>query len=134
MTYYAPIDGHKTDNMTNGQTTKQNGWVTHHVHSIAFIDEIGSLRRHASSTGGSETRPNPPTIVHCSAGVGRTGVTILMELLLTAIQHNETVNIRQYLKHLRSQRMALVQTPGQYKFVYQTVLFYLENSHTSRLI
>jgi tyrosine-protein phosphatase non-receptor type 14/21 len=102
-------------------------------HHPDFIDEMGSLRRHAISTS-PPSKSSPPTIVHCSAGVGRTGVTILMELLVTAIQQNERISIRRFLSHIRSQRMALVQTPGQYKFVYQAILSFLQRSKSNRLI
>jgi tyrosine-protein phosphatase non-receptor type 14/21 len=114
------------------------GWPDHGVPEnpetfLNFIDEMGSLRRHAISTS-PPSKSSPPTIVHCSAGVGRTGVTILMELLVTAIQQNERISIRRFLSHIRSQRMALVQTPGQYKFVYQAILSFLQRSKSNRLI
>lgn len=46
----------------------------------------------------------------CSAGVGRTGVFILLELALYAIQSGQDVDIGSLLSSLRSQRMYLVQT------------------------
>ncbi|XP_062507223.1 tyrosine-protein phosphatase non-receptor type 14-like [Corticium candelabrum] len=94
---------------------------------IAFINEIGSLRRQANSARGNDDTFKPPTVVHCIGGIGRTGVTILTELLLTAVQHNEPISIQHCLKLLRSQRMALVETPEQYRFVHQVLLDYLKH-------
>jgi len=52
----------------------------------AFLDELESVRRHVSAEDG--TGKLLPTLVHCSAGVGRTGVLILVELVKACLQHN----------------------------------------------
>ncbi|KAG9347227.1 hypothetical protein JZ751_004794 [Albula glossodonta] len=71
---------------------------------------------------------NPPIVVHCSAGVGRTGVVILTELMISCLEHNERVDVPVMLGRLRQQRMLMVQTISQYKFVYQVLIQFLKNS------
>ncbi|KAM4772766.1 tyrosine-protein phosphatase non-receptor type 14 [Rhinophrynus dorsalis] len=91
---------------------------------LSYLEEIQSVRRHANSSSLS----NPPVIVHCSSGVGRTGVVILTELMIRCLENNETVEIPMMLKHLREQRMFMIQTIAQYKFIYQVLIQFLESS------
>ena len=63
-----------------------------------------------------------PTIVHCSAGIGRTGVVILMESALYLIEANQPVYPLDLTREMRDQRASMIQTPGQYKFVCQAIL------------
>lgn len=62
-----------------------------------------------------------PTIVHCSAGIGRTGVLILMETAMCLVEANEPVYPLDIVKAMRDQRAMMIQTPGQYRFVCESV-------------
>ena len=66
------------------------------------------------------------TVVHCSAGVGRSGVVVLTDMLMETIAAKESFNIHSCLRELRKQRMHLVQTPHQYVFTHQAMLHYIE--------
>ncbi|XP_040831131.1 tyrosine-protein phosphatase non-receptor type 21 [Ochotona curzoniae] len=94
---------------------------------LSYLEEIQSVRRHTNST--SEPRsPSPPLLVHCSAGVGRTGVVILSEIMIACLEHNEVLDIPRVLDMLRQQRMMLVQTLCQYTFVYRVLIQFLKSS------
>lgn len=96
---------------------------------ISFLEELSTLRRYTyQEVRGVGRNRNTPVLVHCSAGVGRSGVTILCDLLLEATDHNLPLDPPKVLLHLRQQRMALVQTIAQYKFVYQVLLAYLNRA------
>uniref|UniRef100_A0A8C6IMS2 Tyrosine-protein phosphatase non-receptor type n=1 Tax=Melopsittacus undulatus TaxID=13146 RepID=A0A8C6IMS2_MELUD len=95
---------------------------------LSYLEEIQSVRRHTNSVLDSSNPCNPPIVVHCSAGVGRTGVVILTELMVGCLEHNEKVDVPMMLRHLREQRMFMIQTIAQYKFVYQVLIQFLQNS------
>ncbi|KAL4594056.1 tyrosine-protein phosphatase non-receptor type 14-like [Arapaima gigas] len=95
---------------------------------ISYLEEIQSVRRHTNSMLDTSRSLNPPIVVHCSAGVGRTGVVILTELMVSCVEHNEKVDVPMMLARLRQQRMLMVQTISQYKFVYQVLIQFLKNS------
>ncbi|XP_043929416.1 tyrosine-protein phosphatase non-receptor type 21 [Protopterus annectens] len=94
---------------------------------LSYLEEIQSVRRHTNSSADPAT-PNPPVLVHCSAGVGRTGVVILSEIMIACLEHNEVLDIPSALDMLRQQRMMMVQTYAQYTFVYCVLIQFLKNS------
>uniref|UniRef100_A0A673HM38 protein-tyrosine-phosphatase n=1 Tax=Sinocyclocheilus rhinocerous TaxID=307959 RepID=A0A673HM38_9TELE len=63
-----------------------------------------------------------PVIVHCSAGVGRTGCFIVIDAMLERIRHERTVDVYGHVTLMRSQRNYMVQTEDQYGFIHEAVL------------
>ncbi|XP_072250411.1 tyrosine-protein phosphatase non-receptor type 3 isoform X1 [Leuresthes tenuis] len=63
-----------------------------------------------------------PLMVHCSAGIGRTGVLITMETALTLLDEGRPVFPLDIVKTLRDQRAMMVQTTSQFQFVCEAIL------------
>ncbi len=66
-----------------------------------------------------------PITVHCSAGVGRTGVFITLSMVLERMRYEGMIDVFSTVKMLRTQRPAMVQTEDQYQFCYRAALEYL---------
>ncbi|XP_019851757.1 PREDICTED: receptor-type tyrosine-protein phosphatase epsilon-like [Amphimedon queenslandica] len=63
-----------------------------------------------------------PILVHCSAGVGRTGTFIAIDIALEQAKREGVVDIGGIVNRLRQQRMKMVQTLDQYVFLHDAVL------------
>nr|XP_042122938.1 receptor-type tyrosine-protein phosphatase S isoform X2 [Peromyscus maniculatus bairdii] len=85
-----------------------------------FIDFIGQVHKTKEQFG-----QDGPISVHCSAGVGRTGVFITLSIVLERMRYEGVVDIFQTVKVLRTQRPAMVQTEDEYQFCFQAALEYL---------
>ena len=74
------------------------------------------------------TSPSNPRIIHCSAGVGRTGTFIALDYLLAQVESGAILDTKEgedmiydVVNRLREQRMLMVQMEGQYQFLYEVI-------------
>ncbi|KAJ8003586.1 hypothetical protein DPEC_G00149880 [Dallia pectoralis] len=92
-------------------------WPDHGVpdDSTDFLDFVSLVR-------GKREGKEEPVVVHCSAGIGRTGVLITMETAMCLIESNWPVYPLDIVRTMRDQRAMMIQTPSQYRFVCEAIL------------
>ncbi|CAF1015092.1 unnamed protein product [Rotaria sordida] len=74
-----------------------------------------------------------PIVVHCSAGVGRTGCFVVIDALLERLKHEKTIDIYGHVTLLRAQRNYIVQTEEQYIFIYEAINEAIQSGQTEVL-
>ncbi|NXV51564.1 PTN9 phosphatase, partial [Uria aalge] len=92
---------------------------------IDFLGAVKQQQRVAVSALGPRFKGHPggpPVVVHCSAGIGRTGTFCALDICLSQLQDVGTLNIYQTVLRMRTQRAFSIQTPEQYYFCYTAVL------------
>nr|XP_033502544.1 tyrosine-protein phosphatase non-receptor type 13 isoform X2 [Epinephelus lanceolatus] len=94
------------------------GWPDHGTPSqpeqlLTFI----SYMRHVHRSG--------PIITHCSAGIGRSGTLICIDVVLGLISKDADFDISDVVRNMRLQRQGMIQTEDQYIFCYQVILYVL---------
>lgn len=108
---------------------------------LEFFEKIGRSNSTGTDVNGS------PMIVHCSAGIGRSGATIAIDMILNRIRKegfDTEIEIPGLITHIRSQRsgwfsrnnntkfvflflsQGLVQTERQYEFIYRVIEYFVE--------
>ncbi|XP_056002461.1 receptor-type tyrosine-protein phosphatase alpha-like isoform X1 [Ostrea edulis] len=74
------------------------------------------FHRHVMTTSSSYS--GEYTVVHCSAGIGRTGTYIALDALYREGWRKGRINVPMYVRTMRKDRMNMIQGEDQYKTVY----------------
>lgn len=98
-----------------------NGWPDFGVPDITTFTNFIDLYR----TIQLSTKLDGYVVVHCSAGVGRTGTFLAIDIGLNQILHTKKAcNIHNIVNYIRTKRGNMIQTTQQYEFVYQVLMYY----------
>ncbi|XP_050525959.1 tyrosine-protein phosphatase non-receptor type 9 isoform X2 [Daktulosphaira vitifoliae] len=109
-----------------------NSWPDFGVpHSaVAMLDFLGKVRKCQSSMlqvlgdKWAGHQKGPPIVVHCSAGIGRTGTFCTLDICINRLEDTNTVDIKSSVERIRSQRAYSIQTAEQYVFCHLALIEY----------
>uniref|UniRef100_A0A7E4V475 Protein-tyrosine-phosphatase n=1 Tax=Panagrellus redivivus TaxID=6233 RepID=A0A7E4V475_PANRE len=84
----------------------------------------------------SRKNPKNVTLIHCSAGVGRTGTLVIIEMMYRSLTKGKIPDVAQLVKDVRSQRSQAVQVEDQYLYCHYSILqlLHIKNAVPSHLI
>uniref|UniRef100_A0A8D1AVS9 Protein-tyrosine-phosphatase n=1 Tax=Sus scrofa TaxID=9823 RepID=A0A8D1AVS9_PIG len=88
---------------------------------LGFLDEVNRAQNSMPGAG--------PVVVHCSAGIGRTGTIIVIDILVDIVRRQGLdcdIDVPKTIQLVRRQRSGMVQTEAQYKFVYLALQRYIQ--------
>lgn len=88
---------------------------------VGIVDLIGQVQKWQQQSG------NTIIVIHCSGGVGRTGVFCGISMMIERLKSEGVIDVFQTVQAMRLQRPAMVQTAEQYEFCYTTLQEYLDS-------
>uniref|UniRef100_A0A8C3PH51 Receptor-type tyrosine-protein phosphatase eta n=1 Tax=Calidris pygmaea TaxID=425635 RepID=A0A8C3PH51_9CHAR len=109
-------------NTTESHTVRQFHFTSWPDHGVPETTDLLINFRHLVHEYSSQNPIDSPTLVHCSAGVGRTGTFIAIDRLIQQIEMENTVDVYGVIYDLRMHRPLMVQTEDQYVFLNQCVM------------
>ncbi|XP_043660322.1 tyrosine-protein phosphatase non-receptor type 9 isoform X2 [Drosophila teissieri] len=122
----------KTDEVRNVSHWQFTSWPDYGVPSSAmamlnFLQKVrekqAQLVQGLGDTWAGHPR-GPPIVVHCSAGIGRTGTFITLDICISRLEDVGTADIRGTVEKIRSQRAYSIQMPDQYVFCHLALIEY----------
>ncbi|XP_017114372.1 tyrosine-protein phosphatase non-receptor type 9 isoform X2 [Drosophila elegans] len=122
----------KTDETRNVSHWQFTSWPDYGVPSSAmamlnFLQKVrekqAQLVNALGDTWAGHAR-GPPIVVHCSAGIGRTGTFITLDICISRLEDVGTADIRGTVEKIRSQRAYSIQMPDQYVFCHLALIEY----------
>ncbi|EAA13919.5 AGAP009975-PA [Anopheles gambiae str. PEST] len=97
-------------------------------HFLGFLEELNSVRLASIAEVPPSHNTNPPVLIHCNEGGGRTGVTLVADLLLYTLDHNQDIDIPRLIGQIRQQRDNIIPSLAQYKFIHALLIHYLKQN------
>ncbi|AAZ30023.1 PTP1 [Bracoviriform indiense] len=92
-----------------------------------FLDFVLSVRKAQLMTQLDSKYGNaPPMVVHCSAGLNRTGMFCALDICLSQYDERATINLASVVRNLRKQRCGCLSLSEHYVFCYLMVLLYVK--------
>ncbi|XP_041357061.1 receptor-type tyrosine-protein phosphatase epsilon-like isoform X2 [Gigantopelta aegis] len=101
--------------------------VVKHFHYTSWPDrgvptDIASLVEFYIKVDKTAAHNSDPLVVHCSAGIGRTGTFLALAYLVEASKHQDFVDIFTCVSRMRHERVNMVQTQEQYEFLHDALV------------
>ncbi|XP_071283880.1 receptor-type tyrosine-protein phosphatase eta-like isoform X6 [Agelaius tricolor] len=109
-------------NTAESHTVRQFHFTSWPDHGVPETTDLLINFRHLVHEYNSQNPVDSPTLVHCSAGVGRTGTFIAIDRLIQQMEMENTVDVYGVVYDLRMHRPLMVQTEDQYVFLNQCVM------------
>ncbi|NXJ77295.1 PTPRJ phosphatase, partial [Trogon melanurus] len=119
-------------NTPESHTVRQFHFTSWPDHGVPETTDLLINFRHLVHEYSSQNPIDSPTLVHCSAGVGRTGTFIAIDRLIQQIEMENTVDVYGVVYDLRMHRPLMVQTEDQYVFLNQCVMDIIRSQKDKR--
>ncbi|CAF0861002.1 unnamed protein product, partial [Didymodactylos carnosus] len=115
---------------SNIVTFKQYHFVSWPDHGVLSLTTVILDFRQRFREDYSE-KPIDPILVHCSAGIGRTGTFIGLDSLLEMSLEQDTIDVLEFTYLMRQKRVYMIQTVDQYVFLYRALIEGIWTSDTN---
>ncbi|KAJ8039808.1 Receptor-type tyrosine-protein phosphatase mu [Holothuria leucospilota] len=119
-----------------GKVDTKRAKVVKHFHFSAWPDmsvpdTAGPILDLLQCVRSRESHSRGPMVVHCSAGVGRTGTFITLDAMLDMAAAENRINVYEFVCQMRQNRMKMVQVAEQYEFIFDVLVEYFVIGVTS---